>query len=380
VGALRGLRVIDLTNLLAGPQVAAILADFGADVVKVEPPAGDPLSSIGIQRAGRSLPYVLVNRGKRVVRLDPSDDDDRVALQALLDAADVVVANQPMAVLRSWGADPDAVSARNPRAVVVTVSCFGTDGPWADRPGAGSLAEAFAGLTDLTGDAGGPPMLPSVALGDSLVGMAGALGALAACWSRDAGGGTGQHVDVTMYEPIIALLGPAVAAWDRAGPPPSRTGSRVPGGVPRNVYAAGDGRFLVLSATTDAQVARVLVLLGLDTSDGHARFARSEDRLARADELDGLVAAWVGARSRDAAIAELDAARLPVVAVHDLAELIAHPQARARGSLVTVADPVAGEVLLPGPVAHLRGTPAAVGQAPVEPVAVAAVLAGWLSD
>src|SRR4051812_36129436 len=140
VRALDGLRVIDLSNLFAGPQVAAILADYGADVVKVEPPAGDPLQHLGARRNGRSAPYALANRGKRVVRLDFDADQD--ALHALLDKADVVVTNQPMSVLRGWGADPDTVLARNPRAVVVTVSCFGTDGPWADRPGNGSLSEA----------------------------------------------------------------------------------------------------------------------------------------------------------------------------------------------------------------------------------------------
>ena len=377
MGALTGLKVLDLANLLAGPQVSAHLADLGADVVKVEPLAGDPLLRIGAQRNGRSVPYALVNRGKRVVRLDVELDADRTALHALLDRADVIVSNQPLTVLRSWGADPDAILARNPRAVVVTVSCFGTDGPWADRVGNGSLAEAFAGLTHLTGEAEGPPMLPSVALGDSLVGMAGALAALAACWSRDTAGGTGQHIDVTQYEPIIALLGPAVAAWDPSTTPPARTGSRVPGGVPRNVYRAADGRFLVLSATTDAQVGRVLALLGIDTPHGQARFAHSEDRLSRADELDGLVADWIDTLSRDDALAALEQARLPAVAVQDLLDLAAHPQVQARGSLVRVEDPTAGPLTLPGPVAQLRGTPAELRPAPVDAVTVRDVLASW---
>ena len=370
VPALGGLRVVDLSNLFAGPQVAAILADYGADVVKVEPPTGDPLLRLGARRGSRSAPYALANRGKRLVHLDVDDDADRGCLHELLAQADVVVTNQPLSVLRTWGADPDAVLAVNPRAVVVTVSCFGTDGPWADRPGNGSLAEAFAGLTHLTGDAEGPPLLPSVALGDSLVAMAGALGALAACWSRDVNGGAGQHVDVTMYEPIISLLGPAVAAWDPAGAPPARTGSRVPGGVPRNVYQGGDGRFLVLSATTDPQVARVLELLGLPRND--ERFATSPARLRHADELDGLVADWIAERPRDEALAAFDAARLPAVPVQDLAELAAHPQVRARRSL----DELDG-VMVPGPIAALRGTPAERRPAPTEAVPVKDVLADW---
>jgi crotonobetainyl-CoA:carnitine CoA-transferase CaiB-like acyl-CoA transferase len=376
-GALAGLRVADLSTLLAGPQVAALLADLGADVVKVEPPSGDPLQSLGAQRAGRSLPYVLANRGKRRVVVDPAGPGGLADLARLTACADVVVTNQPRTLLERWDCTPEAIAERNPAAVVVTVSCFGTDGPWADRPGNGSLAEAFAGLTFLTGEPDAAPLLPSVALGDSLVALAGAFGALAACWHRDARGGKGQHVDVAMYEPIVALLGPAVAAWQPGDDPPARTGSRVPGGVPRNVYRAGDGRFLVLSGTTDAQVARVLATIGRDTPDDHRRYGASADRLARADELDDLVAGWIADRPRDEAVAAFDAARVPVAPVHDLAELAAHPQAIARGSLATVTDPLAGPVVVPGPVAHLHATPATPGPPPVDPTPVGDVLETW---
>src|SRR5688500_10587209 len=169
--ALGGLRVVDLSTLLAGPQVSAVLADFGADVVKVEAPGGDPLLRLGAQRAGRSLPYVLANRGKRVVTVDPTTAAGLDELAALTGCADVVVTNQPLELLQRWQCSPDDLLARNPSVIVVTVSCFGTDGPLADQPGNGSLAEAFAGITHLTGEADGPPILTSAALGDSLVGM-----------------------------------------------------------------------------------------------------------------------------------------------------------------------------------------------------------------
>jgi formyl-CoA transferase len=375
--ALAGLRVVDLSTLFAAPQVAALLADLGADVVKVEPPAGDPLQGLGFQRGGRSAPYRLANRGKRRVVVDPDTDEGRAALAALTARAGVVVSNQPRTLLDRWGCTPEAILERNPDAVVVTVSCYGTTGPWADRPGNGSLAEAFAGLTNLTGEADGPPMLGSVALGDTLVALAGAFGALAACWHRDAGGGHGQHVDVSMYEPIVALLGPAVAAWAPGEPPPVRTGSRVPGGVPRNVYRAADGRYVVLSGTTDAQVARVLGVIGRDAPEDHARFGKSADRLSRVDELDGLVADWIAAHPRAEVLAAFEGARVPVTPVNDLAELAAHPQVIARGSLTTVADPDAGSVVLPGPVAHLAATPAVAAPAPVDAVPLADVLASW---
>ena len=296
--ALTGLRVADLSTLFAAPQVAALLADLGADVVKVEPPAGDPLQGLGVQRDGRSVPYSLANRGKRRVVVDPDTDDGRAALAELTAHADVVVMNQPRSLLERWACTPEEIAARNPSAVVVTVSCYGTTGPWADRPGNGSLAEAFAGLTNLTGETDGPPMLGSIALGDTLVALAGAFGALAACWHRDVRGGTGQHVDVSMYEPIVALLGPAVVAWAPGEPPPVRTGSRVPGGVPRNVYRAGDGQFVVLSGTTDAQVAA----RARRDRPRHARGSRALRHFGRrgfrADELDALVAAWIAAHPR----------------------------------------------------------------------------------
>jgi crotonobetainyl-CoA:carnitine CoA-transferase CaiB-like acyl-CoA transferase len=375
--ALRGLRVVDLSTLLAGPQVSAVLADFGADVVKVEPPGGDPLLRLGAQRAGRSLPYVLANRGKRVVTVDPTTAAGLDELAALTGCADVVVTNQPRELLHRWGCSPDELLARNPAVVVVTVSCFGSDGPLADQPGNGSLAEAFAGITHLTGEADGPPILASAALGDSLVGMSGALCALAACWHRDAGGGAGQHVDVSMYEPLIALLGPAVAAWSPGEPGPARSGSRVDGGVPRNVYRCRDGSFVVVSGVTDAQVARVLTLIGADDDASLARFAASAQRLVHADELDALVAAWIAARPRDDVLAALAGARVPAVPVNTLPDLAAHPQVVARGSLVQVDDPVAGYVTLPGPVGHLQATPAVVGPAPVGPCDLATVLDGW---
>src|SRR5262245_13776430 len=286
-GALDGLRVLDVANLFAAPQVAAILGDFGADVVKVEPPGGDPLRRMGAARDGQSLMWALVNRNKRGVTLDLEDAADQEAFTSLVAAADVLVENLPDDVRRRWHCTYEELAATNPGLVVVSVSCYGTDGPHADRPGAGTLAEAFGGLTHMTGEADGPPVLASVALGDLLTGTVGALGALAACFHR-AQGGPGQHVDVSMYEPILQLLAPAVTTYAAGGDAPRRMGSRVPGGVPRNVYRTSDDRWIAVSGTTDTQVARLLPLLGLDDDEGRARFGTSAARLAAADELDAL--------------------------------------------------------------------------------------------
>jgi len=356
-GALAGLRVLDLSNLFSGPSIAAILADFGADVVKVEPPDGDPLRSIGAQRAGKSLPWAMAGRNKRTMIVDPANGDVLVRLTAV---ADLIVINQPRRLLEQWRCTPEEIAARNPRAVLVWATAYGSSGPYAERPGNGTLGEAFGGLTHMIGEPDGPPVLPSAPLGDMLTAIVGALGALAACYWRDARGGEGQLVDVSMFEGPLALLSTVVAGWLPSEAPPRRTGSRVPGGVPRNTYATGDGRWVVLSGTTDAQVARILPIIGLDTDEGRARFAHSEQRLANGDELDALVARWIIGHDTAEVLAAFLAARIPITEVNDLATLVADPHVQARGSIVSVPDADIGEVFMPAPVPRLSRTPATI--------------------
>lgn len=363
-GALAGLRVLDLSTLLAAPQIAAILGDFGADVVKWEPPGGDPLRRIGAQRDGHSMLWPYINRNKRSVVLDLETPAGRDALRGLVSGVDVVVENHPEPVLRRWGADRASLRALNPDLVVVSVSCYGSDGPYCDRFGNGSLAEGFAGLTHLTGAADGPPMLPSLPLGDSLTALSGVIGVLLACRNREVLGGGGQHVDVSMYEPVLGLLGPTIAGWDAAGeqPAPARTGSRVAGGVPRNVYRTRDGHWVVVSGTTDRQVARVLAVIGRDTPEDHARFGTSGPRLAAADDLDALVAEWVADHDRADVVAALVAARIPVAPVNDLAALLTDPHIVARGNLCEVPTQDAGGILMPRPSPRLSETPGRIGR------------------
>jgi len=356
VGVLDGLRVLDLSNLFAAPQVAAILGDFGAEVVKVEPPSGDPLRSMGAStsRRRREAMWAVVNRNKRSVTLAVDTPDGQRVLRDLLARVDVVVENLPEATRRRWGCTFEELTAVNPELVVVSVSCYGRSGPYADRPGAGTLAEAFAGLTHLTGEADGPPMLTSVPIGDTLAGWFGAFGAVLACYHRARGGG-GQHVDVSMYEPVLSLLSSALAGYEPGQLPPRRSGSRVGGGVPRNVYRTSDDRFVAVSGTTDNQVARLLVLLGADTLANRARFGASADRLSAADELDSMVAEWVGTRRRDDVLSALLDARIPAAPVNDLADVWADPQVRARASIVDLDD-----VLVVRPAPFLSATPGAV--------------------
>ena len=381
-GALEGLRVLDLTTLFSAPQVAAMLADLGADAVKIEPPGGDPMRRVGLSREGRSLNWALVARNKRAITLDLDRPEGRELFRRLVQRADVLVENLPAALLERWGCRYEDLARANPRLVVVSVSCYGRSGPYAERPGAGSVAEAFAGLTHLTGEALGPPLLTSVPIGDTLAAVAGVVGALAACWSRDAGpraSGRGQHVDVSMFEPVLQLLASSLLAWDPREPPPHRMGSRVAGGVPRNTYRARDGRWIALSATTDAQVARVLRLLGRDTPEARERFGSSPARLAHADELDALVAEWVAGRDADAVLATCLGERLPAAPVNDLAALLSDPQVVARGSVARVRDPVLGPLAMVAPVPRLSGTPGRIrSTGPALGAHNAEVYAEWL--
>jgi crotonobetainyl-CoA:carnitine CoA-transferase CaiB-like acyl-CoA transferase len=329
---LTGLRVLELATLYAAPQIGAMLGDLGADVVKVEPPGGDPMRRMGVIRDGVSRTWSWVARGKRSVTLDLDADDDRATFGELVAAADVLVENLTPTVRSRWGCTFDELTADNPGLVVVTVSCYGLTGPYADRPGAGTLAEAFGGLTHLTGEADGPPTLASVPLGDTLTAFSGVIGTLAAGWGRDRGDGRARLVDVSMYEPVLQVLGGTIAAYDPQDPP-TRSGSRVRGGAPRNVYRTRDGAYVAVSGTTDPQVARLLALLGRDGPAERERYGRAATRVAHADELDALVADWIAARDRDPVVDAFLGARIPIAPVNDVDAVLADPHIRFRASV-----------------------------------------------
>jgi crotonobetainyl-CoA:carnitine CoA-transferase CaiB-like acyl-CoA transferase len=341
---LAGLRVLELATLYAAPQIGAMLGDLGADVVKVEAPGGDPMRRMGVLRDGVSRNWSWVGRKKRSVVLDLDGPDDQTTFRHLARAADVLIENLPPALRARWDVGFDTLHELNANLVVVSVSCYGLTGPYADRPGAGTLAEAFGGLTALTGEADGPPTLSSVPLGDTLTAFWGVIGALAACWAQARHDAEGQLVDVAMYEPVLAVLGGTIAAYDPQNPP-IRTGSRVRGGAPRNVYRTRDGAYVAVSGTTDAQVARLLPLLGRDTEADHDRFGGAASRLRHADELDGLVGAWIGGHELDATLAALLDARIPAAPVNEVGALLEDEHLHARASLAPMRTPGAAPEL-----------------------------------
>jgi crotonobetainyl-CoA:carnitine CoA-transferase CaiB-like acyl-CoA transferase len=240
------------------------------------------------------------------------------------------------------------------------VSCFGRSGPNAEQPGNGTLAEAYAGLTHMTGEADGPPMLASLAVGDVVSAMSGALGTIAACYHRDARGGRGQHVDVSMVDPLLALSSNSLLDHAKRGRVARRQGSRIPGAVPRNVYRAGDGGWIVISAVTDRMVGKLLPAIGRDSPEDLALFATQEARRRHDDELDAAVAAWVAERPRAEVLRVLREAPVPAGPVNDAADLVADAHLAARGSLTTVVDPDLGALTMAGPAPLLSATPGRV--------------------
>lgn len=362
--ALDGLRVLDLASLFPAPLLAAMTGDMGADVVKVEPPGGDPLRGLGVKQDGKSLTWVAVGRNKRSVTLNLADARSRPLLTRLIESADVLIENFPRDAVERFGLGYEQLKKINPRLIVATVSCYGVTGPYRDDAGNGTLAEAYAGLTHMTGEADGPPMLASVALGDALAAMSGLNGVLAALYKRDTGNGKGsgegQHVDVTIYEPVLQLLMNSVLRYGATGVAERRFGSRLPGSAPRNVYRTRDDRYVVISALTDRAVKRLLECMNIATPDNLQRFGTAAARAANEDAMDQAAADWVGAQDRSRVIELLAAARIPVSPVNDMADVFADPHIRARGNLTEVIDPDLGAVRMLAPSPRLSATPSRV--------------------
>jgi len=349
-GALAGLKVIDMASLYAAPLAATIMADFGATVLKIEPPEGDPF------RGSKMWP--IVARGKNCLALDLRTAGGIERFKALVAQADVVVENYPAAVLEKRGIGWNVLSAINPRLVMLSVSCFGATGPYRDRPGSGTIGEGFGGLTELMGQSDGPPMLPSVALGDAVGAMGAVIGTLSALYWRERSG-RGQQVDASLYEPILQIVAHAAQRWT-PGQSPERCGSRLPG-VLRNIYRTADDRHVAISASTVRHTADLIRLAG-----------------GAGDDQDARVAAWTATVPHAALIEALVAARIPVTPVNSIDDLLADAHVQERGSLIHVASEVLGDLALAAPTPRLSATPGRMGEVnPPLGADVDAALARW---
>jgi crotonobetainyl-CoA:carnitine CoA-transferase CaiB-like acyl-CoA transferase len=346
-GPLADLRVIDLATVLAGPGCARYLADFGADVIKVErPDGGDTLRSLGWRDPDDdvTLFWKLGGRGKRSIVLDLKDPDDLGVVRRLIDSADVLVENFRPGKLEALGLVPDDLIARNPRLVVTRVTGFGQDGPYAARPGFATTAEAMSGYANLCGEPGGPPLLPPIALTDEVTALVAAFATMVAVHS-----GVGQVVDVNLLDSMLALLGPVVSAYGVLGYEQPRLGAGIPYSVPRNVYRTADHRWVAVSASAESVARRILGLLGVA---GDERFHSFAGRVEHRDELDGLLEAWIAARDLTEVLATLAREDVAVAPVHRMAEVYADPHVRAREAIVSLDG-----TPMQGLIARLSRTP-----------------------
>jgi crotonobetainyl-CoA:carnitine CoA-transferase CaiB-like acyl-CoA transferase len=343
---LRDVRVVDVSTVLAGPNCARYLADFGADVIKVERPDGDSLRRMAWRdpRDGEGLWWKLVNRNKRTIALDLKDDGDRGVLLRLLDEAHVLVENFRPGTLERLGLGPDLLLARNPALVVTRVTGFGQDGPYAQRPGFATVAEAMSGFAALNGEPGGAPLPPPIALTDEVTGLAAAFATMVALHS-----GTGQVVDVNLLESMLQLMGPLPSLYALTGEQQPRLGGGLPYTVPRGAYRCADGRWIAVSTSSDGVAARVMALLGVGDDE---RFATFAGRAAHRDELEALMTGWCARRTAVEALGRLGDADAAVGAVMDMADIAADPHVVARG-IIEVVDGTPMQTV----IARLSATP-----------------------
>ena len=329
--ALAGLRVIDLSTVLAGPNCARYLADFGADVIKIErPDGGDSLRNMAWRdpEDGEGLWWRFVNRNKRTIALDLKNDEDRDVFLRLVDDADVLVENLRPGVLERLGFAPDVLHARNPKLVITRITGFGQTGPYASRPGFASIAESMGGVAAISGEPNGDPMLPAFALTDEVTGLVGAFATMVALWSEQ-----GQVVDVSLLESIFQIMGPLISVWLTRGELQERMGSGIPYTVPRGSYRCSDGKFVGISASSDSIAARVVKLLGYE---GDERFATFAKRVENREALDNAMRAWCAERTQQQVLDEMSAADAAVGPIMTMEDIANDPHYAARNAIITV--------------------------------------------
>ncbi|MDT0443878.1 CaiB/BaiF CoA transferase family protein [Streptomyces johnsoniae] len=357
---LEGLKVLDLATLFAGPLAATMLGDFGAEVIKVEHPRKpDPSRGHGPSKDGVGLWWKLLGRNKRNVTLDLSTPGGRDVLLRLAAEADVVIENFRPGTLERWQLGWPELSAVNPRLVLARVTGFGQVGPYARRPGFGTLAEAMSGFAAITGEPEGPPTLPPFGLADSIAALSTAYAVMTALAGRDRTG-HGQVVDMAIIEPMLTVLGPQPIWYDQLGYVQQRTGNRSANNAPRNTYRTADGSWVAVSTSAQSIAERVMRLVGRPDVIDEDWFATGSGRARHADELDEAVGAWIGRHDRAEVIAAFEKAEAAIAPVYDIRDVLADEQYRALGSITEVEDEELGRVRMQNVLFRLSETPGAV--------------------
>lgn len=359
MSALDDIRVIDTAMLFAGPLAATFLGDFGADVIKLEHPRGDPVRNHGYQKDGVPLWWKLIARNKRAVTLDLSKPKGQELMRGLVQKVDVLIESFRPGTLERWNLGPESLQQLNPGLVVARVTGFGQFGPYSARPGFGTLAEAMSGFAAMTGEAKGPPTLPPFALADGIAGMATAIAVLTALHAREKTG-RGQVVDMAIIEPILTILGPQPTWFDQLGVVQERLGNRSINNAPRNTYRTAEGRWVAISTSAQSVAERVMNLVGHPEVIEKPWFASAQERAQHADELDEMVASWVARHPLDEVVAAFEKAEAAVAPIYDVRQIMQDPQFQALGSITTVNDPELGPLKLQNVMFRLSETPGRV--------------------
>jgi formyl-CoA transferase len=361
-GPLAGVRVVELGMLLAGPFAGRLLGDMGAEIIKIEPPGQpDPLREWGKARyEGRSLWWPVQSRNKKCCTLDLRVERGQELLLQLVEHADVLIENFRPGTLERWNLGPDRLLEANPRLVIARVSGYGQTGPYASRPGFASAAEAMGGIRHINGFPGEAPPRLHISLGDSLAGMFAVQGVLAALYRRDALGGAGQVVDVSLLESCFSLLESTVPEYDRLGIVRGPGGTGLQGVAPSNVFESSDGKRIVIAANADTVFRRLCVALGRPELADDPRFATHLARGENQEEIEGIVAEWAAARTAAEIDRVLDEAGVISGPIYTIADIFEDPQFKARDMLLKHVDPEFGDYIGPGIVPKFSGTPCEV--------------------
>ena len=356
-GALAGLKVLEMGQLIAGPFAAKTLADFGADVIKIEPPgAGDPLRKWRLLKDGTSVWWQVQSRNKRSLALDLKDPEAQEIVRRLAAESDVLIENFRPQALEGWGLAPELLLAANPRLVVLRVSGYGQTGPYRDRPGFGVVAEAMGGLRHLTAEPGRVPVRVGISIGDTLAALHGVIGILMALQERHRSG-LGQIIDVALYEAVFNCMESLLPEYSAFGAVRGAAGSALPGIAPSNAYLCRDGGYALIAGNGDSIFRRLMAVVERPDLAADPQLADNAGRVARVAELDQAIGAWTAQRSVDEVLKALDEASVPAGKIYSVADIAADPHYRARGMLQSVTMDDGSEVTIPGIVPKLSRTP-----------------------
>jgi len=355
--ALAGLKVLELGQLIAGPFAAKTLADFGAEVVKIEPPdAGDPLRKWRMLKDGTSVWWQVQSRNKRSLALDLRTPEGQDVVRTLAQEADILIENFRPGAMEGWNLGPEALLAANPRLIVLRISGYGQTGPYRNRPGFGVVAEAMGGMRHLTAEPGRVPVRVGVSIGDTLAALHGVIGILLALQHRQTSG-HGQVIDVALYEAVFNCMESLLPEHSAFGAVRAAAGSALPGIAPSNAYACKDGGHALIAGNGDSIFRRLMVLIGREDLAQDPALADNAGRVARVAELDGVIGAWTAQRSVDEVLAALDSASVPAGRIYSVADIADDPHYRARGMLDEVYLDDGSLLTVPGIVPKLSATP-----------------------